>query len=112
MRGRGIGRFPVQDRCFAPVSHTSQINNRRSAIVDQKSWQMPEVFQWLQKEGDIATREMLTTFNCGIGMVLIVGDKAVDDVMLQLAALGESAHVIGEIARRQDTEKSVEIDCR
>ncbi|HBS42419.1 MAG TPA: phosphoribosylformylglycinamidine cyclo-ligase, partial [Oceanospirillales bacterium] len=38
------------------------------AVIDTNSWQWPEVFRWLQEKGNIATREMFRTFNCGVGM--------------------------------------------
>lgn len=61
--------------------------------------QMP-IFDFLQNKGNVPYEEMCRTFNCGIGMVLIVGAKRVEDVMLQLSALGETAYVIGDIAAR------------
>ena len=74
------------------------------------SWPQNPIFKFLQEKGNITLDEMYRTFNCGIGMVMVVGAKDVDDIMLQLAALGESAHVIGEIsARKSDTESQVEL---
>jgi phosphoribosylformylglycinamidine cyclo-ligase len=69
------------------------------ADIDLDSWDLPELFKWLQKEGNIASDEMLRTFNCGSGMILAV---AKDDAEAALAALkdsGEDAWVIGEISQ-------------
>lgn len=80
------------------------------AIINDGSWPKLPVFDFLQTKGNITSYEMCRTFNCGIGMVLIVGAKKVDDIMLQLAALGESPHLIGEVgARKGKTSEQVEI---
>jgi phosphoribosylformylglycinamidine cyclo-ligase len=61
---------------------------------------MPVVFDWLQSAGNVETSEMFRTFNCGVGMVLVVeqGDR---DVCLQLLGeLGEQAWEIGQIVEK------------
>jgi phosphoribosylformylglycinamidine cyclo-ligase len=67
------------------------------AVIDGASWEWPTVFNWLQKEGNIDTREMYRTFNCGVGLVIALpaadAEKAVDT----LQANGEQAWVIGSI---------------
>lgn len=65
--------------------------NGMRAIVDAPA--LPPLFDWLRSEGDIAPAEMARTFNCGIGMVLVVSPEAVPAVVLAL-----SATVIGHIA--------------
>ena len=67
------------------------------ARVDVSSWEMPEVFQWLQSAGNVDSREMYRTFNCGIGMVLAVSAANEQTVIEELAAEGLSALSIGEI---------------
>ena len=47
--------------------------------IDTSAWQRPEVFGWLQREGNIAEAEMLRTFNCGIGMVVCVPPEQADE---------------------------------
>jgi phosphoribosylformylglycinamidine cyclo-ligase len=69
------------------------------AVINRDSWQLPAIFQLLQKEGNIATDEMLRTFNCGIGMVLAVPEKDADEVMIRLAGLNEQAFLIGHVER-------------
>jgi phosphoribosylformylglycinamidine cyclo-ligase len=67
------------------------------AVVNTKAWQRPAIFDWLQEQGNVAAPEMLRTFNCGIGMMIITPESAVPDVIQSLTASGESAELIGEI---------------
>ena len=55
-----------------------------SAEVDYAAWERPAVFQWLQDTGGIAESEMRRAFNCGIGMVLVVGAGDADAVVAEL----------------------------
>jgi phosphoribosylformylglycinamidine cyclo-ligase len=71
------------------------------AILKKGSWPAMPIFEFLQHKGNVSYNEMCRTFNCGIGMVVVVGEKEVEDVLQQLKALGESAYEIGEIAVRQ-----------
>lgn len=68
------------------------------AVVNTKAWRRPAIFDWLQEQGNVADPEMLRTFNCGIGMMVITPESAVPDVIKSLTASGESAELIGEIA--------------
>ncbi len=68
------------------------------AQIRRASWQLPAVFEWLQKAGKIADAEMLRTFNCGIGMVVCVPPHAVEQATAVLEAQGETIYRIGEIA--------------
>lgn len=68
------------------------------ARIDTASWTRPEVFRWLQDNGNVSDFEMLRTFNCGAGMIIAVDAATTDDVLAQLAAAGEQAWVIGDIA--------------
>jgi phosphoribosylformylglycinamidine cyclo-ligase len=79
------------------------------AVISGKSWQMPEVFNWLQEQGNVTETEMYRTFNCGIGMVICVPANKVDEAMATLTASGEKALLIGEIAKAKAGEKPVEI---
>ncbi|MCG6891107.1 MAG: phosphoribosylformylglycinamidine cyclo-ligase [Gammaproteobacteria bacterium] len=75
-----------------------------SARIDLNSWQLPPVFDWLQQTGNIAQREMLRTFNCGVGMILAIDAGLADPVVEKLQALGESAWLIGDVVERGDQE--------
>jgi len=67
------------------------------AVIDAGAWARPAIFDWLQREGNIADAEMYRTFNCGIGMVVCVGAADADRALALLAATGEQAMVIGRI---------------
>ena len=65
--------------------------------VDYSAFPRPEVFQWLQAEGDVDEQEMRRTFNCGLGMIAAVDAADADAVAARLTASGERAFVIGEL---------------
>ena len=69
------------------------------AHVDTSSWTLPELFQWLQREGQVESFEMFRTFNCGVGMVLVVPDAQLDQALALLEASGEKAWLLGDIRR-------------
>jgi phosphoribosylformylglycinamidine cyclo-ligase len=60
------------------------------------------VFGWLAKAGGIAEAEMLRTFNCGVGMVVVCPRFEAERLSAFLREQGETASVIGEIAERGD----------
>jgi phosphoribosylformylglycinamidine cyclo-ligase len=68
-----------------------------AAHVDLAAWKAPAVFGWLARAGGLDDAEMLRTFNCGIGLVLVVSKNEAQTVLAALAAAGEAATVIGEI---------------
>ena len=68
------------------------------AEVETSSWQQGEVFDWLAAQGGIATDEMRRTFNCGVGMIVVVDSSNVDAALNSLSASGEIAWQIGRIA--------------
>jgi phosphoribosylformylglycinamidine cyclo-ligase len=67
------------------------------ARIQASSWQMPAVFQWLQQQGNVEDQEMYRTFNCGVGMVLVVDGDDADSAIETLSAAGETAWRLGEI---------------
>ena len=67
--------------------------------LDRDAWPRDPVFDWLQSAGNISDAEMYRTFNCGIGMVVIVAAEQADAALAQLRAAGESAQVIGTVER-------------
>lgn len=71
-----------------------------SPRIDRTTWVAPPVFDWLQREGNIAEDEMHRTFNMGIGLVFAVAENQVDTVLSDLKALGESPVVIGDLASK------------
>lgn len=72
------------------------------AVMRRDSWPMPPVFEWLQRHGNISDEEMARTFNCGIGMALVVSPSTADQAASFLRDLGETVYVIGEIKLRAD----------
>ncbi len=67
------------------------------AVIDRSSWQWPAIFRWLQDGGEIAEEEMYRTFNCGVGMVVVVGEADVETALALLRDQGEEPFVIGRI---------------
>jgi phosphoribosylformylglycinamidine cyclo-ligase len=67
------------------------------AVLDSKNWQMPALFQWLQKAGNVADDEMHRVFNCGIGMVVLVAAADAEKTIAILQAQGETVFNIGTI---------------
>ena len=68
-----------------------------AARIDRSSWLQPAVFEWLQTTGKVDTGEMFRTFNCGVGMVLVIEQDDQDNCLQLLDRLGEQAWAIGEI---------------
>lgn len=78
-----------------------------AAEVDATSWDTPAVFSWLQKEGNIAATEMARTFNCGIGMAVVVNAADAQDLKAVFEAEGETVFEIGRIITRPDGNEGV-----
>ena len=68
-------------------------------LLRRRSWPRPAIFDWLERTGAIAPSEMYRTFNCGIGMVLIVAAGAAEQALRLLRGQGEDALLIGEVRR-------------
>ena len=77
------------------------------AVIKGDSWQWPSIFNWLQEKGNITEHEMYRTFNCGVGMVIVVPADKVAQSIEVLTAHGENAWHIGEIADMADGEEQV-----
>ncbi len=67
------------------------------ASINLNAWEFPEIFKWLQEKGNISQADMLTTFNCGIGMIVCVGVENEAETMAILTQQGETAFAVGEI---------------
>jgi len=68
-----------------------------SAKLNSNSWSQPEIFKWLQKEGNIDSHEMYRVLNCGVGMVVIISKESSSQAIEHLSACGENAWLIGEV---------------
>ena len=81
--------------------------NHAKAVVNTNAWSMPRVFQWLQQEGNVDRLEMYRTFNCGVGMVLVVDKDNAEKAKDMLQMMGETVYNVGRIEARGDDEDSV-----
>ena len=70
------------------------------AVISRSSWTKHPIFHFIKKAGNIPEEEMMRTFNNGIGLIIIVSEKDVQDVMQQIQAVGEKAYQIGWIEKR------------
>jgi phosphoribosylformylglycinamidine cyclo-ligase len=73
--------------------------------LDASSWRRPAVFDWLQREGNVANEEMWRTFNCGIGYTLIVANAQVGATIAALKSLQLEAWQIGVIEKAAGDER-------
>nr|WP_303831774.1 phosphoribosylformylglycinamidine cyclo-ligase [Snodgrassella alvi] len=80
------------------------------AAIDSQSWPLPKLFQWLQQAGNVEIQEMYRTFNCGIGMVLVVNAEDADAIQKFLQQQGETVYQIGRIRTRQGDEHQTQIN--
>ncbi|MDX1610279.1 MAG: phosphoribosylformylglycinamidine cyclo-ligase [Halofilum sp. (in: g-proteobacteria)] len=80
------------------------------ARLDARRWQRPPVFDWLQSRGAIDTREMLRTFNCGIGMCVVVPEQQAEAAAVALTRAGETVGRIGVIEGSGEPEPEVVVE--
>jgi len=80
-----------------------------SAIIESQNWQRPAIFDWIQTEGNVSDTEMLRTFNCGIGMVVVVNNNDCDKTLQHLREQGETVFHIGTIVDQHSTPNRVTV---
>jgi len=73
-----------------------------TAVLRKNSWDMPPLFSWMQQEGNVAEKEMHRTFNCGIGMAVIVAAADAERAMQLLRDAGETVWQIGSVEKRAE----------
>ena len=78
-------------------------------VIDESTWEWPAIFSWLQENGNVTRHEMYRTFNCGVGLVIVVDEADADNAVSILKAHGENAWLIGDIAAK-DGDEQVEIN--
>jgi phosphoribosylformylglycinamidine cyclo-ligase len=78
------------------------------AIVHRGAWDIPPIFSFVKEKGKISEEEMLRTFNNGIGVILIVRPKEVEDILGRLRSLSEKAFIIGEVGKTEREQETIE----
>jgi phosphoribosylformylglycinamidine cyclo-ligase len=79
------------------------------ARIDRSSWDVPPIFSFLQKNGEVPRDEMYRTFNMGIGLIVIVAEEHANDIVHRFEAMGETPFIIGEIASLDAEGPQVEL---
>ncbi len=79
------------------------------AQINAQAWELPKLFQWLQQAGNVDAQEMYRTFNCGIGMVVIVAQEDADAIQAFLADQGETVYRLGNIRSRNGDEHQTQV---
>ena len=77
------------------------------AVINTQSWQQPAVFKWLQSQGNVTNTEMYRTFNCGVGMVIVVAEEDQAKTLSTLTEAGEIPWVIGHIQQNDGAQGAV-----
>ena len=77
------------------------------AVINGESWEWPVIFDWLKDNGNITEHEMYRTFNCGVGMIIVVPEDKIAQSIEILTAHGEKAWHIGAISDKSDAEEQV-----
>jgi phosphoribosylformylglycinamidine cyclo-ligase len=81
---------------------------KSKAVIDLNAWDRSVVFDWLQQQGNIEESEMLRTFNCGIGMVIVVAENEVEEIINTIRLQGMTSWAIGNIDGSDGEEAHVE----
>jgi phosphoribosylformylglycinamidine cyclo-ligase len=77
-------------------------------VIHRSSWPVPPVFSYIQKAGRISDQEMMRTFNNGLGLIIVVNEEEINEVLSRLNAMNETAFHIGSIESRGDDEGAVQ----
>lgn len=72
--------------------------------LDLTSYSLPAIWKWLMRAGNVEAKEMVRTFNCGVGMIIIVAKDKLDAALNSLKENGEEAWVIGEVQEKKGVE--------
>ncbi|MBW2366651.1 MAG: phosphoribosylformylglycinamidine cyclo-ligase [Deltaproteobacteria bacterium] len=83
------------------------IPNACQVLIKKDSWDIPPIFTYLQKNGGVTDNEMMRTFNNGIGLIAVVPEDSVQEVLQRLNALDEKAFVIGEVVERKKSASKI-----
>jgi len=97
-----IGKFPINGMAHITGGGFKEnieriLPNHCNALIETSCWNQPDVFNWIQNEGKISEDEMFNTFNCGIGMVLIIKENHASEITETFLKLGYQSTQIGYI---------------
>lgn len=102
-----IRKFPDGVKAFAhitggglPENLPRVLPDNLGAKIDSAAWDLPPVFAWLKEAGNVPHHDFLRTFNCGIGMVVVVSSEVADAVSAQLTSEGETVYKLGALTPR------------
>ena len=79
------------------------------ASIETNAWKMPAIFEYLAEQGGVEQQEMYRTFNCGIGMVLVIPKHRAQACLAYLHERGENAWQIGHIKKQTEAKPQVEL---
>ncbi len=79
-----------------------------NVVMRKHIWDVPPVFTYLKQAGNISEREMMRTFNNGIGLFAVVHEKDSQEVLDRLIAMKEKAFIVGEIVERKEAGERVQ----
>jgi phosphoribosylformylglycinamidine cyclo-ligase len=92
----------IEDNLLRIIPRACQV------VLQKKSWEVPPIFGFLQEGGQIEDREMMHTFNNGIGLVAVVPEKSAPEVLERIAGLNEIGYIIGEIGECKSSDNRCE----
>ncbi|MCY4611682.1 MAG: phosphoribosylformylglycinamidine cyclo-ligase [Gammaproteobacteria bacterium] len=78
-----------------------------SAQIDLESWERPELFDWIQSQGNVEEEEMRCVYNCGIGMVALTRAEDAEALVLGIRSTGLDTRIIGEVVASEGPPKTI-----
>lgn len=78
-----------------------------TAVIDTSSWEIPAIFRFLEKNGDIPADEMFNVFNMGVGMVLAVSENEVESALESLRKQGQKPWILGKVEKSTDNQRVI-----
>jgi len=76
-------------------------------VIEEGSWEIPPIFNFLQEAGSLSTKEMRRTFNNGIGMILVTPSSTAQEVVEFLRAMNEKAYLIGKVVKKKKGQRQI-----
>ena len=73
-----------------------------SVEISLASWELPEIFKWLQDRGSMSNDDLLRIFNCGIGMVLLLDESISEEIMSDIKDSGFDCYNIGRVIKKEN----------